>query len=106
MQATRGPSWCMWLSLVGIGLAGYLAVLHFGMLRGELLGGALCYLLGILGVTVFCNVPRNERLAKLDPADAATAAAWQRYLRDWTAWNHVRSLAGAAATGFFAAALA
>ena len=87
-------------------LLGVLAILEWRSGPPLLLGGALCYLLGILGVTVFCNVPRNERLAKLDPADAATAAAWQRYLRDWTAWNHVRSLAGAAATGFFAAALA
>lgn len=82
------------------------AVLAWQPASALLLAGALCYLLGIVGVTVVCNVPRNERLAKLDPAEAATAADWQRYLREWTAWNHVRSLAGAAATGFFAAALA
>ena len=30
------------LSLIGIGVAGYLFFLHLGLLRGELLGGAVC----------------------------------------------------------------
>ena len=43
MRAARGPVvWCLLLSLIGVGLASYLAFLHFGLLRGELLGGAVC----------------------------------------------------------------
>lgn len=42
MRASRGTFWCMLLSLVGIGLAGYLSFIHVGFLRGELLGGAAC----------------------------------------------------------------
>ena len=42
MQAQRGASWCFLLSVIGIGLAGYLAFLHLGLMRGELLGGAVC----------------------------------------------------------------
>lgn len=33
---------CVILSLIGIGLAGYLTYLHLGLLRGELLGGPAC----------------------------------------------------------------
>ena len=42
MRAQRGATWCVVLSLIGIGFSGYLAFLHLGLLRGELLGGAVC----------------------------------------------------------------
>jgi len=42
MRTERGASWCLLLSLVGTGLAGYLVVPHLGLMRGELLGGAAC----------------------------------------------------------------
>ena len=42
MRATRATAWCALLSLIGVGLSGYLSVIHFGLLRGELLGGAAC----------------------------------------------------------------
>ncbi len=42
MRIQRGVSWCLFLSLVGIGLSGFLTYLHLGLLRGELLGGAAC----------------------------------------------------------------
>lgn len=57
------------------------------------LSGALAYLLGSIGVTAACNVPRNNALALVDPSTEAGAALWQRYLREWTGWNHVRTIA-------------
>ena len=42
MKATRGLTWCALLGAAGFLLAGYLAYLHFGFLRGELLGGPAC----------------------------------------------------------------
>jgi protein-disulfide isomerase/uncharacterized membrane protein len=42
MRATRALGLCAALSLIGISLAGYLTFLHFGLMRGELLGGAAC----------------------------------------------------------------
>ena len=42
MRASRGITLCFFLSLVGIGLSSYLAFLHFGLQRGELLGGPAC----------------------------------------------------------------
>jgi uncharacterized membrane protein len=49
------------------------------------------------------NVPRNNTLAALDPAD--DASAWGRYLSEWTAFNHVRTIAALIASGLFAGAL-
>ena len=62
------------------------------------LAGSLLYLAGAFLVTMICNVPRNNRLAKVDPASAEGARVWSAYLREWTAWNHVRTIASAAAT--------
>ena len=42
MRASRATLWCLLLSLIGIGLCGYLTFLHLGLMRGELLGGAAC----------------------------------------------------------------
>ena len=42
MRPARASLVCAVLSLLGIGIAGYLVYLHLGLLRGELLGGAVC----------------------------------------------------------------
>ena len=70
-----------------------------------LLAGGLLYVVGTFAVTMAFNVPRNEALAALDPNGAEAAAAWTRYVREWTAWNHVRTAAAIAAAGCFAIAL-
>ena len=66
--------------------------------------GSALYLAGCLGVTLTCNVPRNERLARTGPASAAEARAWREDLRGWTRWNHVRTAASLAAALSFALA--
>jgi uncharacterized membrane protein len=58
-----------------------------------LLAGGALYLVGVIWVTMAQNQPRNLALAKLDPAEAESAAFWTRYLREWNAWNHVRTAA-------------
>lgn len=65
-----------------------------------LVGGVL-YLTGTMGVTVACNIPRNDALAALDPSDSDAAGLWSRYLREWTAWNHVRTVAATGAAVSF-----
>ncbi len=61
------------------------------------IAGALLYLLGTFGVTLVFNVPLNNRLAKVDPATEEAAALWVHYLKVWTAWNTVRTIAPTAA---------
>jgi uncharacterized membrane protein len=65
------------------------------------------YLIGSVGVTMAFNVPRNNKLASLEPTSAAAATYWLVYVREWLTWNHVRciaSLASAAAATLAAAA--
>jgi uncharacterized membrane protein len=64
----------------------------------HLAGGGL-YLVGTVGVTMAFNVPRNDALAAVEPANATGAEVWRRYLREWTLWNHVRTVAALVATG-------
>ena len=63
-----------------------------------LVAGGTVYVAGVLGVTMAFNVPRNDALGRTDPEDVGSAAYWSRYVSEWTAWNHVRVLAGIAAT--------
>jgi uncharacterized membrane protein len=72
---------------------------------GWCLAGGLIYVAGTLGVTVACNVPRNEALAKLPAASPEAATLWARYLVEWTAWNHVRAAAGLVAAALLLIAL-
>lgn len=71
----------------------------------ELLLGSALYLVGAFGVTIVGNVPRNDTLMKLDPGTAEAAAYWPSYVRQWTMWNHVRTVASAAAALSYALAL-
>lgn len=66
-----------------------------------LLAGGLLYLVGCFLVTMAFNVPRNEALAKVSPADPNAASLWASYLSSWTAWNHVRTAASLAAAAAF-----
>lgn len=61
--------------------------------------GALAYAIGVFGVTSVINVPMNEALARLGADSAAGHEYWQAYLRDWTFWNSVRTVAGLVAGG-------
>jgi uncharacterized membrane protein len=64
---------------------------------GLRLGGSLLYLLGCIGVTRAFNIPRNDALAALSPEGAEAASLWHQYVREWSAWNHVRAAAASLA---------
>jgi len=70
-----------------------------------LIAGALLYVVGCFGVTMVCNVPRNDALAAVDPTSPAGADLWRQYLTQWTFWNTVRTLASLAASASFITAL-
>src|SRR4051812_47994836 len=63
------------------------------------------YVLGSILVTMRGNVPLNNALARVTQADALGEAIWRSYLRDWTRWNHVRTVACFVAMALFIAAL-
>lgn len=70
-----------------------------------MLAGGLVYVLGMFACTAAFNVPLNEALDGLDPTSAEAAAAWQDYLRRWTRFNHVRTVASLVTCGLFAWAI-
>jgi uncharacterized membrane protein len=71
-----------------------------------MLAGGIIYVIGMFVVTAAFNVPLNDALAAVDPSSAEGAVVWSRYLRDWTLWNHVRTVASVAACAFFIACIA
>lgn len=70
-----------------------------------LLVGVGFYLLGVFVMTAAYHVPRNDRLAVLDPATEEAATYWVTYQREWTRWNHMRALASLAAAAAYIVAL-
>ena len=78
-----------------------LMVLVGGPGAGWVIAGALIYLVGTIVVTMACNVPLNNALARTAPTTPESAALWARYLSAWTRWNHVRTAAALAASAAF-----
>jgi uncharacterized membrane protein len=70
-----------------------------------LVAGAALYVVGTIVVTIVFNVPRNNALAKVDPRSPEGAALWASYLVEWTAWNHVRTVAPLVAAGLLTGGL-
>lgn len=92
-------------SLSSLALA-ILGGLHWGQpgACAALAGGAI-YFTGMFVVTMIFNVPRNNALDASDPQTEGGQALWAQYLTQWTAWNHVRTLASTAAMILFVVAL-
>jgi uncharacterized membrane protein len=70
-----------------------------------LLAGAAAYLVGTIALTITYHVPRNDALARVDPDSPEASARWERYVAEWTRWNHVRTTAAIAAAGAFTGAI-
>jgi uncharacterized membrane protein len=79
--------------------AGSAAVAVAALLRwdepgtGLVVAGCALYALGTFGVTLVFNVPRNQALDVLPAESAEAAELWKTYVVEWTAWNHVRTIA-------------
>lgn len=71
-----------------------------------MIAGGLIYVSGMFLCTVLFNVPLNNALGSADPASREAAQVWARYLKDWTFWNHVRTISSTAASALYIAAIA
>jgi uncharacterized membrane protein len=69
-----------------------------------LIGGVL-YVVTMFVVTMIFNVPLNNALAASDGGSTGARATWARYRKDWTVWNHVRTIGSLAASVLFVYAL-
>jgi uncharacterized membrane protein len=68
-----------------------------------LLGG-LIYIAGMFLCTMFFNVPLNNALAAANATSAASV--WSQYLKEWTMWNHVRTVSSTTACALYISAIA
>ena len=76
-----------------------------GVTSAYVLAGSLSYLIGTIAVTIACNVPLNNALASLDPKGSDALLFWPQYVRQWTAWNHVRTMSGLLAAALLTIAI-
>ena len=67
------------------------------------IAAGVVYLLGVIAVTIAYNVPRNNALASVEPGTAEAERLWARYVTEWTAANHVRTVSGLAAAALLIA---
>jgi uncharacterized membrane protein len=88
-----------------LGLVAWAAISLSELPAALVLAGGVLYIVGTIGVTIACNVPLNNRLAKLRPQGADAAGSWNEYVAKWTAWNHVRAVASLAAAAALTVAL-
>ncbi|MBO6938077.1 MAG: DUF1772 domain-containing protein [Deltaproteobacteria bacterium] len=69
-----------------------------------LMVGGVVYLVGHFVCTAAFNVPLNDALDALDPTTPEAARVWADYLKRWTRWNHVRTVACLASCALFISA--
>lgn len=72
-----------------------------GPSRIVLILAALVYVPTVFLVTMFGNVPMNERLAGLDHRSTDARDYWQRYGKDWTRLNHWRTVGSILNAGLY-----
>jgi uncharacterized membrane protein len=71
----------------------------------RMLAGAAVYLIASFLSTIVVNVPMNDGLAAVNANGADALSLWASYLKDWTWWNHIRTIASLLASIAFVRAL-
>jgi len=92
-------------ALLSIGLAAFSLPNLDQVSTALFFSGAVMYFAGTFFVTMFRNVPLNNRLAAISVMDADAVKLWVDYLGRWTMWNHVRTATSISATLLFAIGL-
>lgn len=71
-----------------------------GAARVALLLASVVYLPTVFLMTIFGNVPMNNKLDRLDHTDPEAERYWREYGRSWTRLNHIRTI-GSVLTAVF-----
>ena len=75
---------------------------HFeGIAQIQLIAAAVVYVTSVFLMTLFGNVPMNNKLESLDPVSDEAAAYWRIYGRRWTRLNHFRSIGSIVTAGLY-----
>ncbi len=89
------------LAPISLGFAGYAWFQLDGYGRWLVLIAAGIYITAVFCITIFCNVPMNERLAGLSHTSDQAAVYWRIYGRVWTRFNHIRTMGSCIASACF-----
>ncbi|MEQ8405717.1 MAG: DUF1772 domain-containing protein [Oceanicaulis sp.] len=81
--------------------AGYGATVFDGAALVTLVLAPIVYLPTVLLMTIFANVPMNNRLDRLDHQSAEAELYWAEYGRNWTRLNHIRTLGSILTAGLY-----
>ena len=87
---------------IGFAIYGFFA--FEGTARSALVLAPLVYLPSVFLMTIFGNVPMNNKLEAFDHDAVEAQAYWARYGRDWTRLNHFRTLGSIATAVIYIAA--
>ena len=70
----------------------FVTVKDIGAGQTLIASGSAIYLIAVFMVTIYCNVPMNKRLEKVDKDSEEGAIYWDFYSRRWTLYNHIRTI--------------
>lgn len=99
IKAMQSINILVYRSIFMVGLIG-LAIISVLFLAFDLFQGrltlrtiaAVIYLVGVMAASGGGNIPLNTALAVVDPTSTAAHDLWDRYLKLWVNWNHVRTI--------------
>lgn len=102
-EAIQNPLFFLVFLGTAVVAVGVLVIAFVHALPGSAIAiaASLVFLVGTIGVTIVVNVPMNNALAAISPADPQAEKLWGDYLSNWTTWNHVRSVASFASLVLF-----
>lgn len=86
---------------LSIAMAVYAALGLDGFARTALVLAPVVYVPSVFLMTMFGNVPMNNRLDRMDYRSGEAAAYWRQYGRDWTRLNHVRTFGSVLTAGLY-----
>ncbi|MEO0466554.1 MAG: anthrone oxygenase family protein [Pseudomonadota bacterium] len=72
-----------------------------GVAKAALIAAPMVYVPTVFLMTMFGNVPMNNRLERLDYRTTEAETYWRTYGRDWTRLNHVRTVGSVLTAGLY-----
>lgn len=89
------------IALFSVLFAVYSAFVFEGAALVTLILAAIVYLPTVFFMTIFGNVPMNNKLDRLDHTTNEAKTYWIIYGRDWTRLNHIRTLGSVLTAGLY-----
>lgn len=86
---------------LSIAVAIHAAMALSGVAMIMLVLASVIYVPSVFLVTLFGNVPMNNRLERQDHGSNEAETYWRQYGRDWTRLNHIRTIGSVLTAGLY-----